>query len=654
MFRYFFNTIQGRIVGLFIVFITLVFVVSLYSINYVSQSAIDREKEEKLLSVAAYMDYRLGEQSYSDILEEMGAANASRDEQIAALNLALAERTDEVSYLFSGLGVGYYSLELDAILTYGPSESYSDMVGVSIGSDHPGRIVMRENQAMVKVGSMVRGNIMNAMHPIVRDGNVIGYAWANELVSAIQQQYIQFTGNFTVFLVIFYAIALLVAIYLSRRMIRHIDTIVDGVKNMRSDLTTRIGDVGGELGEVASSLNQMAEDIEKSVKEREELVKSEAANAAQREFLSRMSHELRTPMNGVLGMAMLAEKADTWEKSLECINKIQTSATLLLGIINDILDFSKIEANKMTLEEVPFDLYKAIDGIHALVLPRAQEKDLSFTVIFEDHVPHMVIGDSVKFSQILLNLIGNAIKFTHEGSIKLLVDSHTDEDGNVKIECSVSDTGIGMTEDQMDLLFKPFSQGDNSIMREYGGTGLGLSIGKALIELMDGEISVESEYGEGSVFSFYVMLKPCLGEIQACQEILQEGEEVSFSGLKALLAEDIEINQEIAVAILETLGIDCDVAENGAIAVEAFKNHHYDLVFMDIRMPVMDGLSATAMIREFERESGTEERIPIIAMTANAMQDDRIASLESGMDEHISKPLDLRVLVETLRRVLKR
>ena len=651
MLRYFFRTIQGRIVGLFIVFITLVFVVSLYSINYASQMAIDKEKEDKLLYIAAYMDHLLGEQSYNDILEEAGAADATREEKIIVLNHALAERTDEVAYMFPGLGVGYYCLELDAIITYGPSEQYSDMVGVTIASDHPGRIVMNENRAMVRVGSMVRGNIMNAMHPIERGGIVIGYAWANELISDIQQNYIDFTGNFTVFLIVFYILALAVAIYLSRRMMRHIDTIINGVKNMRGDLKTRIINVGGELGDVANSINQMAEDIEISVKEREDLVKSEAANAAQREFLSRMSHELRTPMNGVLGMARIALKAESWEKSLEGIRKIQSSATLLLGIINDILDFSKIEAKKMNLEDIPFSLYKVIDDIHALILPKTIEKNLEFKIKMEEYVPEVLIGDNVKISQILLNLIGNAVKFTHEGSISLTIDSKESEDGTVRLECSIADTGIGMNEDQLGKLFKPFSQGDSSVMREYGGTGLGLSITKALIELMGGTIWVVSNLGKGSVFSFIIYLKPYTGEAPVLSEDILEDNTDIFLGKYALLAEDIDINQEIAVAILEELGFEVDVAENGAMAVEAYKNKNYDIVFMDIRMPVMDGLTATRIIRDLERESGEGLHTPIVAMTANAMLDDRIASKEAGMDGHVSKPINIDEIVETLRHV---
>ncbi len=652
MIKYFVKTMQGRIIGIIFIVLTVSLVISLLTILNVSQQAINLEKETKLLQIATHLGNQLGDVTYNDILASQNAQQATRDEKIKVLNRMLRDRTDELASIFRGLGTGYYSLELDAILTYGPSEEYGNTVGVSISSDHPGREAMSKATPLVRIGSMVRGDIMNAMVPLERQGEVIGYTWANELTSDIQNDYRRFSVNVFVLSFLVFLVAISVSILLSRRIMRNMDTIIAGVKTMRNDLTKRIPVIKGDLSEVSESINNMADDLAKNAKEHEAFLLAKAANLAQRDFLARMSHELRTPMNGVLGMAMLALKAETQEKSMEYLQKIQSSATLLLGIINDILDFSKIEANKLQLESHPFKLRQAIYDLLELLEPRIAEKGLSLQVAIDDSVPAMAIGDGLKLSQVLLNLLGNAVKFSDEGQITLSVSAAEAENARFKLTCAITDTGIGMSESQIANLFQPFSQADNSMARKYGGTGLGLSICRALIHLMGGSISVQSKMREGSTFTFHVWLQMCGDTDGLVVTAPGDMSLLRYSGLTALLAEDIEINQEIAVAVLSEFGFACDVAENGQTAVQMYQQKPYDVIFMDIRMPIMDGLEATRTIRRLEAESGGHAHIPIIAMTANAMQEDRDLSLQAGMDAHVSKPIDMAEIQAVLYQVV--
>jgi signal transduction histidine kinase len=665
--RYFFKTIQGRIVGMFVIFTTLVFAVSIYSVRYAAQNAIQAEKEAKLLNVAIYQDRMLGEESYDDILAAAGAADATREEQLAVLNRALAERTDEVAALFPSLGTGYYSIELDCILTYGPSEEYGDRVGVPIAPDHPGRTVMRENRGMVQSGTMVRGHIMNAMHPLVRDGKVIGYAWANELTSNIEQDYQNFSTGIIAILAIFYVGALIAAILLSRRMVRHIDTIIAGVKNMRVDLTTRIQNVGGELGEVADNINGMAESIEQNIKEHEALLVSEATNAAQRDFLSRMSHEMRTPMNAVIGMTGIARKSKDIGKIQGHLEKIDAAANHLLGVINDVLDMSKIESGKLELSETSFSIKKMLNRVATVAGFKIEEKRQNFTLEIDGNVPPYVITDNQRLTQVITNLLSNANKFTPEGgTIWLRVKRLADTDGMCRLRLEVQDTGIGIAQEQQTRLFKSFEQADNSISRKYGGTGLGLVISKRIIEMMRGRIWIESEIGHGANFIFEIEAGVGSGDedetagiagtdaMESPSADMQEetGNDI-FTGKHILLAEDMEINREIVLALLEPTQAEIDCAENGAEAVRMFSEApgKYDMIFMDVQMPEMDGYEATRLIRALD--AANAQVIPIIAMTANVFKDDIAKCLAAGMNGHVGKPLDFDEVMGQLRSCLR-
>ncbi|MDR2304936.1 MAG: response regulator [Treponema sp.] len=661
----FFYSIQGKMLLIFLLFMSISLVIIWYISGYMSRSVLS-EKQDKLLGITVVLDKYLGNDTYDDILRRRGAESASREEKIAVLNRELAYITDIVASAYTGLGIGYYSRELDAILTYGPSAEFSDFVGRPIGEDHLGRTVMARGAAMVSTGTMVRGNIMNAMHPVIRNGNAIGYIWANELVTDIEKELSGITRRFFLISGITYGVVFILVLLLSRRILQDISRIVSGVRFLRFDLSKKIGKTGGELGEVVDSINNMADEIIKANESQQALIRAEAANTAQRDFLARMSHEIRTPMNGVLGMTHLATQAETLDQCQEYLKKIQSSASLLLGIINDILDFSKIEAGKLELESHNFNLIELIDNIRELMMPRIDEKGLAFFVTLDESVPSLVRGDALRLSQILLNLLGNAVKFTSQGFIGLEIKSRfvslepsAELPAKIKIrlDCMVRDSGIGMSSEQQNILFQPFAQADSSTARRFGGTGLGLSISKALVELMGGAITVSSEPGKGSVFVFFVELETSENETVKGPEIVPEMENRRYEGYTFLLAEDNEINQEIAVAILSDLGAQVDIANNGEEAVKAFLQKDYSLIFMDIRMPVMDGLEAARRIRAIEAERRKKNReypagIPIIAMTANALKEDREASLAAGMNDHISKPINIIEIKKSLYREL--
>jgi signal transduction histidine kinase/ActR/RegA family two-component response regulator len=657
--RFFLHSTQGRIIALLLLFMTASLAASWFTIHYATQTVLKEEKKGKLTAFANFLDIYLGDRTYDDILAEQGALDATREEKIAVLNAELKGITDEMAASSPGLGVGYYSRELDAILTYGPSSEYQNTVGTSIAENHPGRVVMATGRASVQEGTMVRGDIMNAMVPVTRDGETIGYIWANELRTKIEQDFSRITSGMLTLIIIIYIVVVFVAILFFRRTTRDIAEIVKGVRELRGDLTKRLSVAGGDLGEVVESINTMAADILKAQEEHKALLMAEAANQAQRDFLARMSHEIRTPMNGVIGMTLLAKSAPTEAQRLDYIDKIQLSASLLLGIINDILDFSKIEAGKMEIESAPFHVDNIIDTVRDIVQPKADEKDIELNISVDASVPKMVRGDGMRLSQILLNLLGNAIKFTQEGSVTLTMRAAPTGGGKIRLDCSVRDTGIGMDEAQMENILKPFAQADSSTARKFGGTGLGLSISKALTELMGGRLAIASKPGEGSDFSFFLYLEPY--DDKAAGELIMDDEaaEQRYEGYELLLVEDNEINRIIAETLFAAMGFVIDTAEDGREGVEAFSSKHYDLILMDIRMPVMDGFEATHEIRRIEAEreaSGADAapRVPIIAMTANAMQEDRELSIEAGMDGHISKPINIGEVQSVIYDVLIR
>jgi signal transduction histidine kinase/HPt (histidine-containing phosphotransfer) domain-containing protein/ActR/RegA family two-component response regulator len=374
---------------------------------------------------------------------------------------------------------------------------------------------------------------------------------------------------------------------------------------------------------------------------------AEAANQAKSIFLANMSHEIRTPLNGVMGFLKLLSKTGLTETQRDYLNTTEVSAKMLLTVINDILDFSKIEAGKISIEQIEIDFKELLEDGISLYAANAESKGLDLHFVFDEEVPARLLGDPARISQVLSNLLGNAIKFTQHGEILVQADLKEENDADVLVEVSVKDSGIGISAEALERLFRPFSQADASTTRKYGGTGLGLVISKMLVELMGGKVSVDSLEGQGARFAFSLRLsKQTTGHafMPPGQAALPEHHAFKLrpgkagEKLRVLIVDDSEINRKLAKILIEQLGGTADLAENGLLAVEACKKNKYDLIMMDVHMPVMDGVEATIRIRESDR--GGKHHTPIFALTANAMSGDRERYLEAGMDEYLSKPIN--------------
>ncbi|MBZ0106883.1 MAG: diguanylate cyclase [Sulfuricella denitrificans] len=381
--------------------------------------------------------------------------------------------------------------------------------------------------------------------------------------------------------------------------------------------------------------------------------KALSANRAKSEFLANMSHEIRTPMNAILGMVQLALHTELTPKQLNYLKKVDSAAKWLLGIINDILDFSKIEARKLELEQVSFRLDDVMEHLADMTMLKAETRGLELVIERAADVPDSLVGDPLRLEQILINLVNNAIKFTEKGRISVNVRRIPDDHGEVRLQFNVADTGIGMTDEQRGRLFTPFSQADSSTTRQFGGTGLGLSICKHLVEIMGGEIGVESRPGEGSTFFFSARFGAWNnGENEEKCDAAASGKQdwknlaKSLAGARILLVEDNVVNRELMLEILNNAGIRADAACNGAEAVERVGLERYDAVFMDCQMPLMDGFEATRLIRSDERF----HELPIIALTANATHEAREQCIASGMNDHVFKPVHVAELFSTLVR----
>ncbi|CAN7584369.1 ATP-binding protein [Pseudoduganella sp. LjRoot289] len=402
---------------------------------------------------------------------------------------------------------------------------------------------------------------------------------------------------------------------------------------------------------------------------------AEAASRAKSEFLANMSHEVRTPMNGVIGMTELVLESELTPGQRADLGLVKASADALLSIVDDILDFSKIEAGKLDIEDVPFDLRQMVEDSVRVMALRARQKGLELRCDLPASLPRNMKGDPGRLRQVLINLIGNAVKFTSRGGITVALAPGREDDERCDIVFTVSDTGIGIPQEKQKLIFEAFAQVDGSTTREYGGTGLGLTICRRLVILMQGRIGVRSEPGEGSSFSFTVPLRHTglapatplsAPQMPADRQLLEEGgegrsgfrhgilhegkqgAEARPGSLRVLLAEDNPVNQRLALRLLEKLGHRVTVAGNGLTALEYATQGSYDLVLMDVQMPDLDGLAVTRHIRQWEQAAGSHT--PVVAMTARAMAGDRERCLEAGMDDYLSKPVDVARLREVLAR----
>ncbi|MDQ2084906.1 ATP-binding protein [Herbivorax sp. ANBcel31] len=389
---------------------------------------------------------------------------------------------------------------------------------------------------------------------------------------------------------------------------------------------------------------------------------AESASTMKSQFLANMSHEIRTPMNGILGFLDLLYGTDLSLEQKDYVKEAKVASEMLLYLINDILDFSKIEAGKLVIEETVFSIKTCVENVISIFMPKVSEKNIVIETKIHSSVPEKVIGDSNRLRQILMNLIGNAVKFTEQGKINIDVFAEKQLKGGDTIKIEVKDTGIGIEKEKINKLFNPFTQEDSSTTRKYGGTGLGLAISKKLLELMNGKIFVESELGKGSIFKVFIPFSKYKNEknhligdnshqnkanyFDKNKTLIKAN--IDNKDIKVLLVEDNEINIKVLSTMLKKLNIICDIAVNGEEAVEAIKEKNYDIVFMDCQMPVMDGYQATKEIRKMEED---KKHTIIVALTANAMDGDNEKCINSGMDSYLSKPVNKDNFLKVIQNI---
>ena len=494
-----------------------------------------------------------------------------------------------------------------------------------------------------------------------------------------------------VILFVVMGLALLLAFALSGRFLKGvsepIQTLIDGMDKVseKHDFNLRVPVTGDdELGRLSNGFNEMLHEIESREaelgdyrKRLEEKVllrtselqlateKAKKANAAKSRFLANMSHEIRTPMNGILGMLQMLNKAELGEKESRYLANAIHASDDLLALLNNILDFSKIEADRIELETIETEVKPLLETAFSALVSTAQEKEIKLELNMQ-HIPSTLMLDPTRFRQILLNLAGNAVKFTHQGSVTIDLSftplSGDESDSNRgQLHVSVSDTGIGMGADQIKSIFQPFTQADESTTRKYGGTGLGINIAKSLVDAMGGSLKVRSTPGLGSCFSFTIpSIFRSLNHAISCHVNLLDQSHITaaksssdkqFDGRTILVAEDNPLNQLVARSILEELGIQVIIANHGKQAFEQWQTHHIDMILMDMHMPEMDGLEATCLIRADETKTGSKGT-PIIALSANTSKEDIDRCFDAGMNSFLGKPFKEEQLLNILDEYL--
>ncbi len=437
----------------------------------------------------------------------------------------------------------------------------------------------------------------------------------------------------------------------SGRRVVHLETVRVTKDGRRLDVSVTVSPIKDQDGRVIGA-STIAHDITERKRAEAALLEAktaaEAANEAKSLFLANISHELRTPMNAILGMIEFAMRHAINPTTEDCLSTAKESADILLALLNDLLDSAKIESGNLQLEAAPLRLRSILDQVTRVFSVRASERGLAFYCRTPEDIPDAVVGDKVRLRQVLFNLAGNAIKFTERGEVAVSVRVESRDSEEVQLEFSIRDTGIGIPRDGLDRIFKPFAQADASTARRFGGTGLGLSISANLVAMMGGRIWAESEPGQGSTFFFTVRL-PLAKELPLEQEPSLDVPAPPAAVLRILLVEDNPANQKLATYILKERGHTVEVAGNGQQALRMIQDSRYDAILMDVQMPGMDGLETTAAIRALE--SG-QTRVPIIAMTARAMQGDRERCVAQGMDGYLSKPIEAREMISQIESVV--
>jgi signal transduction histidine kinase/ActR/RegA family two-component response regulator len=536
----------------------------------------------------------------------------------------------------------------------------------------------KRKHASGDLGKLVEytSEILYLSSPINLNGNRVGTLNLSIDLTPLQKNILQFVIATVFFLVLAFVLAYLLANRLQRSVTGPIDALAATIRAVseKGDYTQRVERVtNDEIGQLVSNFNFMLKNVEDRDRVLEKLVSQlKLATDAKSAFLANMSHEIRTPMNGILGITSLLLEMPETGKKRAYYKTIDRSAKSLMELINGILDLSKIESGNFTIDEVDFNLLDTIDEMRSLFESVAREKNLQLAFSLTTDTPVRLIGDSTRLRQVLINLVGNALKFTETGSVSVSISAMDKAASSSVLLFEVNDTGIGVPEHAKETIFSDFAQADDSVTRTFGGTGLGLAVSRNIVELMQGQIGVDSIEGRGSRFWFTLPFELSSQEtstpaektssldsprertahIVSTDRDSSDGDERAQYQARILVVDDSEVNQFILIETIKTFGIDTVAVGSGAEAIAALEEDQFDLVIMDIQMPTMSGIEATARIRKSEQATTGRKPMAIIAFSANAMRGDRERYLRAGMDDYLSKPMQLEAMADVLHKWL--